>query len=417
MGAGIIAIEYAKIFRKMGVKVTMLVRSGAKSALERVGLDGDVASKLLEVLHEDSVDIYENTSVLEYDVPLTRADGPITMRLKSSNPDVPSALQVDAFLVATGRSPNTSGWGAEKLGIRIATRGGHLEVDECYETSVKGIFAAGDVIGPPSLASTGAYQAQAAILELFGEGHMNKYDSFPVGMWTTPECGYYGLTKVQAEKKGMDVEEGCVDYSACLRGRVFAPVGLMKLVFKKSDGVIVGVHILGDDACEMVHYGMDLVCQGVSIFKVMTTCFTAVTFHELFKEAALNGNSKLEFGMEWHKILDDIGAHMDEHEHNVNVDKLRQLFEETDEDGNGELDKDELMHVFQRYGCDVSRATAQNLIRLVDTRGSGTIHVDEFFKVFDILEEVRSASHFGGPKLNKGDDAEAAAKAPPVAGA
>jgi Ca2+-binding EF-hand superfamily protein len=148
----------------------------------------------------------------------------------------------------------------------------------------------------------------------------------------------------------------------------------------------------------MVHYGMDLVCQGVSIFKVMTTCFTAVTFHELFKEAALNGNSKLEFGLEWHKILDDIGAHMDGHEHNVNVDKLRQLFEETDEDGNGELDRDELMHVFQKYGCDVSRATAQNLIRLVDTKGSGTIHADEFFKVFEILEEVRSASHFGASK-------------------
>jgi NAD(P) transhydrogenase len=71
----------------------------------------------------------------------------------------------------------------------------------------------------------------------------------------------------------------------------------MKLVFRVDDGVILGVHILGDDACEMIHYGMDLVTEEVTIFKVMTTCFTAVTFHELFKEAALAGNNQLEFGM------------------------------------------------------------------------------------------------------------------------
>jgi len=398
MGSGIIAIEYAKIFRKLGVKVCMLVRSECLTALERIGLDSDVAKKLIQVLHADDVEIYENTSVKEYDVPLNREDGLITMHLKSSSPDVPSKVKVDVLLAATGRTANMYGWGAEKLNMKL---GKHVEVDDCYETSVKGIYAAGDVIGPPSLASTGMYQAQAAVLELFGEGHMNKFKTFPVGMWTTPECGYYGLTKAAAKKEGMEVEEGCVEYSACLRGRVFAPVGLLKLVFRRSDGVIVGVHILGEDACELVHYGMDLVCQGVSIFKVMTTCFTAVTFHELFKEAALNGNSKLEFGLEWHKVLSDIGVHMDNHEHGSDLEKMKAVFQEIDTDNDQCLNESELVIMFNKYGVQLSRATVHNLVRLLDTSETNSVHWDQFAKLFDILEEVRSNSHFSKDKTKK----------------
>merc|ERR1719226_291560 len=97
-------------------------------------------------------------------------------------------------------------------------------------------------------------------------------------------------------------------YTACLRGRVFAPDGLVKLVFEKDIGVIIGVHLIGADACELVHYGMDLVEQKVTIFKLISTLFTAVTYHELFKEAALNGNSKLEYGAKWQTLLADLGA-------------------------------------------------------------------------------------------------------------
>jgi NAD(P) transhydrogenase len=408
MGSGIIAIEYAKIFRKLGVKVYMLVRSQCLSALERIGLDHDIAATLIDCLVKDDVDIYENTTVESWDVPPDREDGLMTLKLKSKDPNVPSEIQVDVFLAAAGRMPNTSGWGGEKLGVKLSKRG-HVEVDEKYETSVPGVFAVGDVIGPPSLASTGVYQAQAAMLEIFGQGHMNKVDSYPIGMWTTPECAYYGMTMAEAVKKGIDCKEGTVTYDACLRGRVFAPEGLMKLVFRVEDGVILGVHILGDDACEMIHYGMDLVTEGVSIFKVMTTCFTAVTFHELFKEAALAGNNQLEFGVEWHKIMDDIGAHIDNHEHGFNLEKMRALFDEADEDGNGSLDWKELMHVFHKYGCEIDRSTAANLVRLSAKQGESVIHWDEFTRIFDILDDIRSNSHFAG-REETGKAAEPAMK-------
>merc|ERR1719262_1796641 len=97
-------------------------------------------------------------------------------------------------------------------------------------------------------------------------------------------------------------------YTQCLRGRVFAPEGLVKIVFRTGDGRILGVHLIGADACELVHYGMDLVNQKVTIFKLISTLFTAVTYHELFKEAALDGNSKLTFGAEWQEILAELGA-------------------------------------------------------------------------------------------------------------
>jgi NAD(P) transhydrogenase len=419
LGSGIIAIEYAKIFRKLGVKVCMIVRSQCQSALERIGLDHDIAAKLIDVLHEDDVDIYENTTVAKWDVPSTREDGLLTLKLKSKDANTPSQIQVDVFLAAAGRVPNTSGWGGEKIGIKLAEKGGHVVVDENYQTSVPGVFSVGDVIGPPALASTGVYQAQAAMLEMFGQGHMNKVDSYPIGMWTTPECAYFGMTLAQATKKGIDCKEGCVTYDACLRGRVFSPVGLMKLVFRVEDGVIVGVHILGDDACEMIHYGMDLVTEGVSIFKVMTTCFTAVTFHELFKEAALAGNGQLEFGMEWHKIMDDIGAHIDNHEHGFDVERMKVIFHEADENGTGCLDWHNLMHVFHKYGCEIDRSTAANLVRMSAKQGETVLHWDEFVKIFDILEDIRSNSHFGGKEAS-GKAAQSTSneeKAPKIAGA
>merc|ERR1712176_565239 len=307
MGAGIIAIEYAKIFRKLGASVTMLIRSGAKSSLERIGIDRDVCDELLASLRKDSVLIYEGTTVANYHVPVNQSET-VRLSLKSSDKSIPAEIECDVYLAALGRKANVTGFGLEKLNVALAPKGGHLAVNDTYATSIPGIYAAGDVIGPPSLASTSVHQAKGAVLHMFEEGEIEVPASFPVGMWTTPECAYYGLTKEAAEKKGMTVQEGMARYTQCLRGRVFSPEGLVKLVFLTGCGTIVGVHLIGTDACELVHYGMDLVDQKVTIFKLISTLFTAVTYHELFKEAALDGNSKLAFGAAWQSIIKELGS-------------------------------------------------------------------------------------------------------------
>jgi NAD(P) transhydrogenase len=370
-GGGIISIEYAKIFRSLGAKVSLLVRSGAKSSLERIGLDTDIADQMLQFLRDDDVQILESTEVESYAVP-TGPSEKLCLKLKSKQEGAPPELKVDIFLAAIGRKPNVTGFGLDKLGVKLADKGGHIEVNGMFETSVPGIFAAGDVIGPPSLASTGVHQAQGAITAMFDGTNAEQRTNFPVGMWTIPECAYYGLTKVAAEKKGLDVEEGVAPYVACLRGRVFHPEGLLKLVFQKKDGVIVGVHMIGADACELVHYGMDLVEQKVSIFTLCSTLYTAVTYHELFKEAALDGNSKVAYGAQWQTILSELGS-----DGMVGKDfddeTLRKEFNAMDTSGDGSLDGDELYQVFKKLGKDIKPSTVANLVRLADEDGNERI--------------------------------------------
>ena len=127
-------------------------------------------------------------------------------------------------------------------------------------------------------------------------------------MWTVPEASYYGLTLAKAREQGLACDEGVARFEDCLRGRVFAPRGLLKLVFETGTGRIVGVHIVGDDAAEMIHYGMLLVQSGATLGSVITTVYVAVTYHELLKVAALDGNAKLEFGLQWQTNLAGLGA-------------------------------------------------------------------------------------------------------------
>ena len=311
---------------------------------------------------------------------------PLTVKLKGKE-GTPPHLDCDIFLAAMGRRPSSGGIGLEGIGATIDAKSGAIKVDEHFHVdgAPSSIFAAGDVIGPPALASTSVEQAKAAVSSAFGESTDDKAhvgrDNFPVGVWTIPEIGYYGFTKEAAAKNGIDAEQGVAPYSACLRGRVFAPQGFLKLVFDRADGRIVGVHIMGSDACELIHFGMQLVNNKRSIFDVMSMLFTAVTFHELFKFAAVDGNSKLQFGMQWRTILKELGEVVQKDD----IDSLQVKFNELDTDKSGELDASELIAVFKGLGKDISVGTLTNMLRLADKDGSGTIGFEEFAAIISAL--------------------------------
>ena len=195
------------------------------------------------------------------------------------------------------------------------------------------------------------------------------------------DAGYYGLTKEKAEAEGYNVVEGSVGFDQCLRGRVFAPDGLLKLVVDAEQGTVLGVHIIGKEAAEMVHYGMSLVKAGTSIFDILQTVYTAVTFHELFKHAALDANSQLDFGVEWQEIFSSLDDTCD-----VDMEdeaSVREKFDAIDQDGSGELDEGEMRALFEAMGRPVSRRIIANIMRLSDLDGNGTIDYGEFKAIFD----------------------------------
>ncbi|KAK1732949.1 putative dihydrolipoamide dehydrogenase [Skeletonema marinoi] len=375
-GLGIIGIEFANIFNALGVKdVNILVRGDVETSTKKLGMDMDVANELMRLLTESGVKVLEGTSVTD--------DEYIEMKLNDG-----STMQTDLFFAATGRYPvgKNEETGLESAGVEVADRG-MVGIDKkTLATSSKNVYAAGDVIGPPALASTSMEQAQRAVSAMFHEGDddvtkdANHDDPLSIGVWTIPEMGYFGLTKEQAEKEGYSVVEGTARFDQCLRGRVFAPDGLCKLVVDEKEGTVLGCHLIGKEAAEMVHYGMALVKAGTSIFEILQTVYTAVTFHELFKEAALDANSKLDFGVEWQEIFAILQAECDV---DFSEDYLREKFDSIDEDGSGELDEEEMGALFGAMGRTVSKRIIANIMRLSDTDGNGTIDFGEFKAIFD----------------------------------
>lgn len=327
-GSGIIAIEYAKIFRNLGSEVSLIIRDRSpRNALTKIGLDKDVASALVADLTFSGIKIERGAQVSDFYVPTENSAAPIRLKLEGKN-GMPLAtgqteeLRVDAYLAAVGRKPNTDSLNLGFAGIDVDEYGGIL-VDSNLRTSAKAgnVYSAGDVLGRPFLASTGVAQGRAVLVSIFGsqenkaiidpsqcsddneelcvDGGISSagesFDpaslaanpfSFPTGVWSSPEAAFFGLSKQQAEELGMEAGEGMALYAECLRGRVFSPNGLLKLVFEKSSGRVLGVHIVGDDACELIHYGMELVKARRTIEDVNNSLYTAVTYHEMYKIAA-----------------------------------------------------------------------------------------------------------------------------------
>jgi len=323
-GSGIIAIEYAKIFRNLGSEVTLIIRDGSpRNALMKIGLDIDISAALVADLVRSGIHIERGAQVASFDIAtdndfrapmrITLEPAPSCTRRPPTSRTSSHELRCDAYLAAVGRTPNTGNLQLDKVGIDVDEYGG-LIVDSDLRTTACGgnVYGAGDVLGRPFLASTGVAQAVAAIQTMYEEyprpicsssedggvqGTVGPtFDpkslatnpfAFPTGIWSSPEAAYYGYTKQQAIELGIDAGEGVALYSECLRGLVFNPNGLLKLVHDKGDsGRIIGVHICGDDACELIHYGMELVKARRTVGDVTNELYSAVTYHEMYRIAA-----------------------------------------------------------------------------------------------------------------------------------
>lgn len=284
IGAGVIGCEYATIFSSMGTKVYLVNDKGA--ILPQI--DQELASSLISQMHDDGIDILFNTSIKSIEVPPS-PEMPLRLQLQSG-----STLEVDMYLFAAGRSGSTKALGCDKLGLKFGKRE-FLEVDKQYKTNIPHIFAAGDVIGFPALASTSMDQGRVAVAHMFQTQDLDHLPSFfPYGIYTIPEVSMVGKTEEAMIASGIPYCCGRAKYADMARGRIMGVKnGFMKIIFQKEDLKICGIHIIGYLATELIHFGLEVVESGLTLYDVIGKVFNYPTLHDLYKYAAYDGLSNL----------------------------------------------------------------------------------------------------------------------------
>ncbi len=278
VGAGVIGCEYASIFAALGVEVHLI--DGRTSLLPH--MDREVVRVLLgEMQTRLGVTLHLGVDVAE----IAHSSGQVLLTLKNG-----STLTLDKVLYAAGRSSNTAELNLETAGVKTGNRG-LITVDEKYQTSTPTIYAAGDVIGFPALASTSMEQARVAMVHAFDLKYKTRVASIlPYAIYTIPELANVGLTEEQCRDKAIDWECGRAYYRSNARGQIIGDTkGMVKLVFDAHDLKLLGVHIVGENASELLHTGMMVMQFGGTINAFIESVFNFPTLSETFKYAAYDG--------------------------------------------------------------------------------------------------------------------------------
>jgi NAD(P) transhydrogenase len=270
VGAGVIGSEYASTFQALGARVHVV--DGRSSLLPF--LDRELSRRLEEAMTGLGVRFH-------WKGPAPRS-GPIRLALSSG-----ATLAVDAVLVAAGRRPVVEGLALEAAGLSVDERG-HLPVDARYRTRVRHVFAAGDVVGFPALASVGAEQARVAVCAAFGIRLKESIEPLlPSGIYTIPEVSAVGATEESLRERGIEYVVGRAEYARNARGAIAGDrTGFLKLLFRRRDMRLLGVHVLGEQATELVHIGLMVLLRGGDARDLQRACFNVPTFSILYKDAA-----------------------------------------------------------------------------------------------------------------------------------
>jgi NAD(P) transhydrogenase len=281
VGAGVIGCEYATMFRALGIDVTLIC--GQDRLLPF--LDREISDRLRMQVQLLGLRVILNEGMKDVRLDGTEA----TVGLKSGG-----TLDAESVLFATGRLGATASLGLDRVGLTAGPRG-HLTVNEHYQTAVPHIYAAGDVIGFPALASTSMEQARVAMCHAFDLKYKSRVSSIlPMAVYTIPEIGTVGETEETCATKGLACETGRAYYEANTRGEIIGDSsGLLKLVFSPADRKILGVHVIGEMASELVHVGGTCLYYGGTIDDFIGQVFNYPTLGETYKYAAYDGLGRL----------------------------------------------------------------------------------------------------------------------------
>lgn len=281
IGGGVIGCEYASIFMALGVRVTLV--DGRDKLLPF--LDAEISDRLRDRLKQLGMEFWFN----ERPVKVENSATGVTLTMKSGR-----TMEAEAALFAAGRRAAVDGLALEKAGLAVNDRG-YLAVDDNYRTKVPHIYAAGDVIGFPALASTSMEQGRVAVCHAFGFKYKQRVASMlPMGVYTIPEISAAGETEESCKEKNLDCVVGRALYANNARGHIAGDTsGMLKLIFARSDKKLLGVSIIGENATELIHIGMMVLDNGLTIDEFIEQVFNYPTLSELYKYAAYDGLGNL----------------------------------------------------------------------------------------------------------------------------
>jgi NAD(P) transhydrogenase len=285
VGSGVIGVEYASMFAALGTRVTIV------DARDRIleFLDREVGDELVHQLRNQNVRFRLGEEVAGAEVVEERGRRCGVLRLASGK-----CIVSDVVLFSVGRVGATAGLGLEAIGIQTDKRG-RVKVDASFRTDLPHVYAAGDVVGFPSLAATSAEQGRRAALHMFGVSDAPMGAHFPIGIYAIPEIAMVGGTEEALTAERVPYEVGIARYRDTARGQIVGDTeGFLKLIFHRESRALLGVHVLGTGATELVHTGQAVMALGGGLDYFLETVFNYPTLAEAYKVAAMDAYNKLE---------------------------------------------------------------------------------------------------------------------------
>ena len=284
IGAGVIGLEMGTVWRRLGSEVEVI------EFLPRIlpGMDNEVADKFMKILQKQGLKFKLSHSLES----VKKVDGKVMLSIKDTNTNSLKQIDADVVLIAVGRKPNTSGLGLAELGL-ATDKHGFIEINNKFETSIKNIYAIGDVIKGPMLAHKAEEDGVAAVEIINGEaGHVD-YNLVPGIIYTAPEVAVIGKTEEELKNDGISYNKGVFPLTANSRAKAIGHTdGMVKILADKSTDKILGAHMIGHEAGTVIHELSIAMGFGASSEDVARICHGHPTVNEAIKEAALATYSK-----------------------------------------------------------------------------------------------------------------------------
>jgi NAD(P) transhydrogenase len=284
IGGGVIGCEFTSMFAALGVRVTLVER--------RPNLLPFVDDEIVQAL---AYHMRENRVTLRLGEEVERVEIVEDTGMRRVHVVLASGKQIisDKALCSTGRIGAVKDLNLTAIGVTTDKRS-RIKVNEFYQTETPNIYAAGDVIGFPSLASTSMEQGRLAVCHAFGIPAKWAPELFPYGIYTIPEISFVGRNENELTEAGIPYEIGKAQYREIARGQIVGDdIGIMKLIFHRETRALLGVHIIGEGAAELIHIGQAVIAHGGTIDYFINTVFNYPTLAECYKIAAFDGINRL----------------------------------------------------------------------------------------------------------------------------